>query len=152
MQKLVEMSHLCSLLLGMSMEVPYWRAWSRISIQDHVSAPKRKMRLLLRIVFFVAFLAFGVTNTRALEISLGAQSSCVVLVTGKVVCWGVTMLEPTRSFTPVEIPGITTATSVAAGASRNCVLLADGKVMCWGLNDRGPVSYTHLTLPTILLV
>ena len=39
--------------------------------------------------------------------------------------------------TPVEVLGITTATSVAIGAYESCAVLTNGKVMCWGYNRYG---------------
>ena len=54
-----------------------------------------------------------------------------------------------------------TAMSIYAGGHYTCAILDDASVKCWGQNDYGqlgigsnsntntPVSYTHLTLPTI---
>jgi len=42
--------------------------------------------------------------------------------------------------TPVEVLGITTATSVAIGAYESCAVLTNGKVMCWGENEHGELG------------
>ena len=37
---------------------------------------------------------------------------------------------------------------VSTGGRHTCGILGNGSLMCWGVDTHGPVSYTHLTLPT----
>ena len=51
---------------------------------------------------------------------------------------------------PVEVSGITTATSIALGADHSCALLMDGTVKCWGYNyygQLGDLTTTDRTTP-----
>ena len=54
----------------------------------------------------------------------------------------------TDTISTVTLPAGRIAKAVAAGGSHAMALLDNGRVVTWGLNDAGPDSYTHLTLPT----
>jgi alpha-tubulin suppressor-like RCC1 family protein len=85
----------------------------------------------------------------ATAIAAGGGDSCAVLSGGRVECWGAndygqlgdgTSSGPQScdgepcSATPVNVSGITGASSVAAGSNHACALLAGGAVDCWGYN------------------
>jgi len=86
--------------------------------------------------------------TTATSIGLGGYHSCVLLTDGTVKCWGENIYgqlgngttTPQTSTTPVDVSGITTATSIALGHAHACALLTDGAVMCWGYNDKGQLG------------
>jgi len=99
--------------------------------------------------------------TSATSIAMGGKHSCAMLTDGKVKCWGnnyydqlgdgtmpilysnqETITEGCSSFgcSPVEVLGITTATSIALGGRHSCAMLTDGKVKCWGKNSNGQLG------------
>jgi alpha-tubulin suppressor-like RCC1 family protein len=89
--------------------------------------------------------------TTATSIALGGSHSCAVLTDGTVKCWGLNLLGQlgdgtfqcvrcSGSGTPVEVSGITTATSIALGYEHSCALLTDGTVKCWGSNGSGQLG------------
>jgi alpha-tubulin suppressor-like RCC1 family protein len=45
-----------------------------------------------------------------------------------------------ESYIPVEVSGITNATSISLGGSHSCALVEDGKVLCWGSNGIGQLG------------
>jgi len=71
----------------------------------------------------------------------GITQGCA-LSDGKVFCWGHQLITTTTdgSTTPVQVSGITTATSIAQGNSHACTLLTSGEIKCWGLNDQGQLG------------
>jgi hypothetical protein len=80
----------------------------------------------------------------ASDVSAGGQSACAVLASGGVDCWGSDMsgqlgdgVENVGSGTPVEVTGITNASSVSVGESSACAVLTTGAINCWG---RGPLG------------
>ncbi len=85
--------------------------------------------------------------TTALSVALGGMGhSCAVLTDGKVKCWGQNDSgqlgdgTTTHSSTPVEVSGITMATSIALGDAHSCAVLTDGTVKCWGRNSNGQLG------------
>ncbi len=82
----------------------------------------------------------------ALTSDAGYAHTCVVLANGTVACWGnnshVALGVGTDSFrlTPVNVPGISTASAISAGYFTTCALLANRTIRCWGLNDRGQLG------------
>jgi len=90
----------------------------------------------------------SITTATATSIGLGGYHSCVLLTDGTVKCWGDDYYgqlgngdETTAdSATPVDVSGITTATSIALGHGHACALLTDGAVMCWGHNFYGQLG------------
>lgn len=83
------------------------------------------------------------------SVATGYRHTCVVLVTGRVKCWGHSWvgvygaagpLAPNVTSVPHDVPGIETAIDIVAGAFNSCVLLQDQRVMCWGNNDNGQLG------------
>ena len=93
----------------------------------------------------------GITD--AVDVSAGAMHVCAVLRSGHVLCWGDNtygqlgqdcspgtrspqngQCEPAQDYfrTPVEVAGITTATSITAGYGHSCAVLRSGHILCWG--------------------
>ena len=84
----------------------------------------------------------------------GGDTSCALLATGKVACWGsdhagqlgaglpwVETDDPNGQPAPVEVIGLVGATSVSESPlGHACALLTDGTAMCWGLNDDGQLG------------
>ena len=64
-------------------------------------------------------------------------SICARLTSGAVKCWGAGILGTGAyggSSTPVDVLGITDATSIGAGSGAACAVLSTGRVRCWGQN------------------
>jgi O-glycosyl hydrolase len=96
--------------------------------------------------------------TDAVQISAGEGETCAVLSGGSIKCWGenvygqlgagLTTSGPDIcsaqygggypcSTAPVEVSGITDATTVSAGEQTVCATLATGAVDCWGFTEDG---------------
>ncbi len=102
----------------------------------------------------------GITNATA--IATGVQSTCALLSTGAVDCWGRNGFGQLGdgmntgpescddgagnyylnfcSRVPVPVSGITNATAIAVGDADACALLGTGEVNCWGENDYGQLG------------
>ena len=86
----------------------------------------------------------GITD--AIKVVAGIEGySCALLKTGHIDCWGYNGAgelgdaTTTDSDVPVEVRGITNATSLAAGTSP-CAVLAGGRIECWGFNEEGQLG------------
>lgn len=84
----------------------------------------------------------------ATAIATGGYHSCAV-ISGKVYCWGYGgegQLGNGKSGygyvsgTPVNVSGITSASSLVAGEKFTCALLTEGTVSCWGYNGQGQLG------------
>src|SRR5262249_32869263 len=76
-------------------------------------------------------------------IAAGAFSTCALLATGRVQCWGEQNGSPgtsSHSAIPSDVPGLTRVTGLTTGAYHTCALLAGGGVKCWGNNDVGQLG------------
>ena len=89
------------------------------------------------------------------EIAAGDGFTCNRRRSGRVQCWGSGASgqlgdgASTDRGTPAAlVQRLDDATSLSLGRAHACALRKTGRVSCWGNNDAGPVSYTHLTLPT----
>ncbi len=112
--------------------------------------------------------AFTTSCGEAVAVSAGLESTCAVLRTGHVVCWGdnnygqlgdgtstgpeecspeTTSYHIPCSNLPVPVSGITNAVQVFAGTGNACALLAEGTVKCWGSNDWGQLGQGTTTGP-----
>ncbi|HLM87302.1 MAG TPA: hypothetical protein VK272_14065 [Solirubrobacteraceae bacterium] len=99
----------------------------------------------------------GITN--ATSLSVGALTSCAVLATGHIDCWGANFYgelgdgsEAEYSDVPVEVSGITNATAVDVGREDACAVLASGEIDCWGSTllgelGNGTEGFNKVTTP-----
>lgn len=78
------------------------------------------------------------------EISVGDQSTCVLLTTKNVQCWGSNFFNQLGdrsvklySSNPVAVLGISGAISISNGSNSACAVISDGTVKCWGSNNSG---------------
>jgi alpha-tubulin suppressor-like RCC1 family protein len=75
------------------------------------------------------------------QIDGGKYSSCALLSTGSIKCWGQNDYgtlgtgDNVSSLVPVPVVDITNATKVATGDHHTCAVLADSSARCWGYNS-----------------
>jgi len=97
-----------------------------------------------------------VPGIRARSIAAGADSSCAVLESGQVACWGdasSAQISKARdictasylacALTPVVIDGVADVSQVAVGGGHVCALRKDGRIFCWGANDHAEVGVSR---------
>lgn len=78
----------------------------------------------------------GLTEA-AVALAAHGEHACVVLVSGKVACWGNGFAAAGSGDRPALVAGLAApARGVAVGASHACALLDGGGVVCWGSNDQ----------------
>ena len=76
-----------------------------------------------------------------LAMGVGSDYACAVTASRGVKCWGYNssgtlgVATPSRSATPLDVPGVTGAAALALGSYMACVLLQDGTAQCWGAPD-----------------
>jgi hypothetical protein len=86
----------------------------------------------------------GITD--AVAVGAGGDSTCAVLATGSIRCWGSNLFGQlgnatnTDSATATTVTGVSTATSISLGFKHACALLADATVTCWGDNAFGELG------------
>ena len=86
-------------------------------------------------------------------ISQGTNHTLALRSDGTVLAWGRNKYgqlgqNPSAtpfSMTPVQVPGITTATAVAAGKKHSLALLSDDSILAWGKNTNGQLGTEGLT-------
>jgi alpha-tubulin suppressor-like RCC1 family protein len=86
---------------------------------------------------------------KAVSVSAGTRSTCALLDTGAVYCWGAndfdqlgtgeTFDELAKSYSPLRVANLDGATAVSVGAMNACALTSGG-VECWGDNSLGLVT------------
>ena len=97
-------------------------------------------------LFFPVLATVAHAAVQYIDIALGDFHSCALLTGGAIKCWGSNLSgqlgDGTRTdrTTPVDVSGITTATSLALGNQHSCALLTGGAIKCWGANDRGQLG------------
>jgi len=87
----------------------------------------------------------GLTQVTALSTDSG--NNCALKSDGTIWCWGANSSfgslgsgSTTAQPSPVQVPGVTTATSVAVGPYHGCASLSDGSAVCWGANTYGELG------------
>ena len=84
----------------------------------------------------------GLTE-KAIGLAVGYSSTCVLTVSGRVMCWGYSDPGngPRNGPTPKEVTGLPPdVASIGSGESFTCVRIADGSLWCWGVNNYGQLG------------
>ena len=104
--------------------------------------------------------------TNATQVSAGFSTTCALLDSGKVNCWGLNndgqlgALGYSSSALPVEVRGeggvgvLENVASISVGFFTTCALFTSGTMDCWGLNDFGQLgngTTTNADFPTPVL-
>ena len=88
-----------------------------------------------------------------IQISAGNAHTCVVLLSGKIKCWGYGFSTPNFGLgygIGVSVPLASSAADIVfgvptekvfAGATHTCALLSNGAIKCWGSNQYGQLGY-----------
>src|SRR5262249_54219063 len=78
-------------------------------------------------------------DSGAVAIAAGAFSTCAIMNTGALQCWGVAV--PGGSAVPVVVSGLETGVAaVAGGTFHTCVVTTGGAALCWGRNNVGQLG------------
>lgn len=85
--------------------------------------------------------------TGARQVGTGSGTSCAVLNTGALHCWGsVSKPDGTVQSTSTAIEVVSSGVaSVAVGSAHICTLSTSGAVSCWGFNDKGQLGHGTVT-------
>jgi alpha-tubulin suppressor-like RCC1 family protein len=90
--------------------------------------------------------AIGISNAKGVANDSNGQSSCAVLSTGHLKCWGYNGYGElgngtTTTFSvPVSVKNITTATTVIGAVDGFCALLSTEHLNCWGHGGDGELG------------
>lgn len=88
----------------------------------------------------------GISNAIAISAGLLKDTTCALLATGEVRCWGSNHYgqlgngRTASANVPVAVTGITDAVAIASSGQHACAVLASGAIDCWGDNDRGQLG------------
>jgi alpha-tubulin suppressor-like RCC1 family protein len=91
----------------------------------------------------------GLTNVT--QVAVGVASSCALLSSGSVKCWGLNIDgelgndTTTSSSAPVTVNGLSGVSYISAGSVNICALLTTGSVECWGVNTNGELGDGNTT-------
>lgn len=94
-------------------------------------------------------------GNRPAEVAAGAETSCAVLTSGAVYCWGRNDVgqagtDPSKSDTckttpcqavPTRVEGLPAVAEISIGKDNACARTAEGAVYCWGGNDYGVLGH-----------
>lgn len=86
----------------------------------------------------------GLTNV--VHVSAGGGTTCAVLATGAVTCWGYNSVGQvgdgtfTSRATPTAVVGISDAVAVSVGDDHVCAIRRTGRIWCWGGNMCGQLG------------
>ena len=90
--------------------------------------------------------------TGVIALSSGSGNSCAVKSDGTIWCWGSNSQFGTLGngstaiqLSPVQVTGVTNASSVAVGPYHGCAGLSDGTAVCWGYNAHGQLGNNSTT-------
>ena len=97
---------------------------------------------------------------RSMAVACGLSCTYVVAEEGQVLVsgsgeygqLGLGDREDRLRMTPLAGDFAVRVVMVSSGQGHSALVDSDGELWMCGRGERGPVSYTHLTLPTILLV
>lgn len=82
---------------------------------------------------------------RAISVAAADDSSCALLASGDVQCWGLTDGGAAARGSPEFVLGLGAGvTSIVAGGLYACAIVANGGVRCWGEGDRLAVEIANL--------
>lgn len=104
-----------------------------------------RARLMIAFGLATAAILFAASSANAgtqwLKVSAGGQHSCGITVYGAAKCWGDNQYgqlgnnESGRSYTPVQVAGLTGGvTDISAGFRHTCAVVS-GSAKCWGSNE-----------------
>lgn len=81
------------------------------------------------------------------QIDMGSNHVCALSRSGDVYCWGANSAgqigDPDvgqNTLTPVQVPGLDSATYVMGGERHSCATVESGELQCWGGNSRGQLG------------
>lgn len=78
---------------------------------------------------------------RATDIDVYENTSCAVLISGEVYCWGESLGPWTGALNPTPIVGISgKAIQVSVGGDHACARTESGQMYCWGLGTSGQLG------------
>ena len=95
----------------------------------------------------VAVAVPGITD--AVALAVGGNHTCVIVSGGAVKCWGANNVGQLGnglggagefSSVPVNVRGISGATSLASDGAHLCAIVANGAIKCWGWNQKGQLG------------
>jgi alpha-tubulin suppressor-like RCC1 family protein len=83
------------------------------------------------------------------SLALGTDTTCAVLMTGQVRCWGsqpqgLDPSFPVRAFRPVTVKTLSNVEALAITGTHGCVLIA-GVVSCFGSDEQGEIGNGTIT-------
>jgi len=87
--------------------------------------------------------------TTATEVSNGSDRTCALLGDGTAQCWGYNHFGSLgggqdnvsrNQLTPIEVSGISNATSITTSSGYSCTLLSAGTIKCWGQDYSGQLG------------
>lgn len=90
--------------------------------------------------------AVGVATSNGSDLIFPPGSSCALLRSGRVSCWGQNNFgqlgDGTTNYrtTAVLVQDLSDATKIAMGTHHTCALKRDGRVVCWGSNRYGQLG------------
>ena len=86
-------------------------------------------------------------SAQASVVTAGGMSTCALLVSGRVQCWGANSYgqlgdstTSDRLFGPVFVSGLESVVALATGWDHTCAIVSNGAIMCWGGNFYGQVG------------
>lgn len=107
----------------------------------------------LQAATFTAHEVSGLSG-RASAISAGGRTSCALMESGEVMCWGLMRVINNKAYistTAMAIPELSNEVmAIAGGYGYTCARLKNGNVKCWGLNKGGQLgngTYTNSDVP-----